>query len=464
MSRRTGPLRPCGAGRAARAVRADARPREERDGPDHDHRRRPGGTDRGRRLRGGRRGGRRARGAHDPRRPGPHDRGAWLAHEGPHALYADGPHWSWLAERDLVGPVATVPLREVPADLVPPRRAAPADATGECSRCSRTGAAARRSTSTSTRGPPRCTARRPRGPPRGLLGVVTFDSDPGRLSAAFVWDVLRRVTAPRAPAVRWVVGGWPVLVDRLAARARELGVRIETSSRVDVLPEPPVIVATQLESARALLGDETLAWESGRCVLLDVGFVSGRRDAFVVADLDDAGFVERVTAVDATLAPAGHALVQADMPLKPGEPAPRRSPAWSTCSTWGSRGGATAWCGAGPDSRRAAPAPWTCPGPHGGTGRRSTAATGSSWPVIWWPRRASARRSRSTARCTQRGWPRASCPRPCGETHKTFIEREPGARHYAHGRGGGAGSETDPAALERRCPNRHLTRPAGSPS
>ena len=36
----------------------------------------------------------------------------WLAHEGPHALYADGPHWSWLAERDLVGTVATVPLRE----------------------------------------------------------------------------------------------------------------------------------------------------------------------------------------------------------------------------------------------------------------------------------------------------------------------------------------------------------------
>ena len=84
----------------------------------------------------------------------------------------------------------------------------------------------------------------------GLLGVVTYDSDPGRLSAAFVWDVLRRVTAPRAPAVRWIVGGWPVLVDRLAARARELGVRIVTSSRVDALPEPPVIVATQLESAQ----------------------------------------------------------------------------------------------------------------------------------------------------------------------------------------------------------------------
>src|SRR5690242_13941225 len=35
----------------------------------------------------------------------------WLAHEGPHAFYADGPHWQWLVERDLVGPFVTVPLR-----------------------------------------------------------------------------------------------------------------------------------------------------------------------------------------------------------------------------------------------------------------------------------------------------------------------------------------------------------------
>jgi hypothetical protein len=150
--------------------------------------------------------------------------------------------------------------------------------------------------------------------------VVLFDADPGRLSAAFVWDLLRRFTAFRAPAVRWPVGGWPSVIDRLAARARELGVRIETSSRVDALPEPPVIVATQLESARALLGDDALTWESGQCVLLDVGLAGRRDDAFVVVDLDDAGFVERATGVDATLAPAGHTLVQADMPLKPGEP------------------------------------------------------------------------------------------------------------------------------------------------
>jgi phytoene dehydrogenase-like protein len=244
----------------------------------------------------------------------------WLAHEGPHAFYADGPHWRWLVERDLVGPVATLPFAEArhirfhrggrlrrtpPAGLLPllahRRRRAPVGVDFHSWAAARHGEEAAWAAA-------------------NLLGVVTFDSDPGRLSAAFVWDLLLRLTAARAPAVRWPVGGWPAVVDRLAQRARELGVRIATSSRVDALPEPPVIVAAQLEAARTLLGDESLSWESGRCVLLDVGLVSARGDGFVVADLDDAGFVERATGVDATLAPAGHALVQADMPLKPGEP------------------------------------------------------------------------------------------------------------------------------------------------
>ena len=244
----------------------------------------------------------------------------WLAHEGPHAFYADGPRWRWLVERDLVGPIAPLPLREVrglwfhhggrlrrtpPASLLPllahRRRRAPVDVDFHTWATALHGEEAARAAA-------------------NLLGVVLFDADLGRLSAAFVWDLLLRFTAFRAPAVRWPVGGWPSVIDRLAARARELGVRVETSSRVDVLPEPPVIVATQLESARTLLGDESLAWESGRCVLLDVGLSARRDDAFVVVDLDDAGFVERATGVDVTLAPAGHTLVQADMPLKPGEP------------------------------------------------------------------------------------------------------------------------------------------------
>ena len=181
----------------------------------------------------------------------------WLAHEGPHAFYADGPHWHWLVERDLVGPVATLPLREVRGDLVPPRRAPAPDAAGEPAAAARPPAPPRPG---GRRLPHlgRRAARRGGGAGRGATCWAWSPTTPipGRLSAAFVWDLLLRVTAPRAPAVRWPVGGWPSVVDRLAARARELGVRIETSSRVDALPEPPVIVATQLESARALLGDD----------------------------------------------------------------------------------------------------------------------------------------------------------------------------------------------------------------
>ena len=225
--------------------------------PSHDRRRRAGGADRRRRLRGGRRGRRRARGPRDARRPRPHDgRRPGVAHEGPHVFYADGPHWRWLAERDLVGPAATLSLADLrgvrlhrggrlrrtpPAGVLPMaahrRRRAPVDRDFYSWASALHGEAAARAAA-------------------NFLGVVTYDADPGRLSAAFVWDLLLRVTAPRAPRSAGLVGGWPAVVDRLAGRARELGVRIATSSRVDTLPDRPVIVATQLESARALLGDD----------------------------------------------------------------------------------------------------------------------------------------------------------------------------------------------------------------
>jgi hypothetical protein len=62
-----------------------------------------------------------------------------------------------------------------------------------------------------------------------------------------------------------------------------LGVEIELGSRVDRLPEPPVIVATSLEAARQLLGDPTLRWQSGRAALLDLGLRQQRGDPFIVA-------------------------------------------------------------------------------------------------------------------------------------------------------------------------------------
>ena len=120
----------------------------------------------------------------------------WVAHEGPHAFYADGPHWHWLVERDLVGPLAPLPLREVrgawfhrggrlrrtpPASLLPMlahrRRRAPVDVDFHTWAGALHGEEAARAAA-------------------GLLGVVTFDADPGRLSAAFVWDLLLRSPRP----------------------------------------------------------------------------------------------------------------------------------------------------------------------------------------------------------------------------------------------------------------------------
>ena len=124
----------------------------------------------------------------------------------------------------------------------------------------------------------------------------------------------------RQPVTRYPVGGWGALVDRMAAHARRLGVRIETGARIDQVPQNgPVIVATSLDAARTLLADESLRWESGRAVLLDVAARPSRKDQCVTFDLQEGGFVERFSAQDASLAPAGQALLQGAMPLHAGE-------------------------------------------------------------------------------------------------------------------------------------------------
>ena len=71
--------------------------------------------------------------------------------------------------------------------------------------------------------------------------------------------------------------------------------------------------------ARALLGDETLRWASGRTVCLDLALRERRGDPWIVSDLETAGWLERYTAQDPTLAPAGEQLVQAQMPIRPSE-------------------------------------------------------------------------------------------------------------------------------------------------
>jgi hypothetical protein len=51
-----------------------------------------------------------------------------------------------------------------------------------------------------------------------FMGVVTYDADPGRLSAAFLWHLLMRVTATPA-TVRYPAGGWSAVIGRMQARA-----------------------------------------------------------------------------------------------------------------------------------------------------------------------------------------------------------------------------------------------------
>jgi phytoene dehydrogenase-like protein len=137
-----------------------------------------------------------------------------------------------------------------------------------------------------------------------------------------VWARWRQAFHAIASQARWVVGGWERLIDQLAAGARERGVRIETGTRVEQLPAGPVIVATELPDAAQLLGDEGIAWPSGATVVLDLGLRDGRRpDPFVVWDLDEAGWIERFSCPDPSVAPPGEQLVEAQLPQRPGEAA-----------------------------------------------------------------------------------------------------------------------------------------------
>lgn len=242
----------------------------------------------------------------------------YIANEGPHVFYADGPGWRWLAKRRLVaaarpglaelralrfrreGRLRALPSAGVLRAAGKRRLRAPVDADFTSWAAGRFGEETARQIAS-------------------MMGVVVFDADPGRLSAAFVWERFQRVTRPATPAARYVYGGWQTVVGSLAARARELGVAIETGARADRLPEPPVIVATSLPAARRLLGDTSLATESGHTAMLDLGLYRRRGDAFLVFDLDEAGFLERYSTPDPSVAPAGESLVQTQLPLRPGE-------------------------------------------------------------------------------------------------------------------------------------------------
>jgi phytoene dehydrogenase-like protein len=245
--------------------------------------------------------------------------GPYKANLGPHAVYKGGVLWNWLSERELLPPVAGPLLtgvrfhyegavhRTPPLSLIPPGlrlrgRLAPLDQDFR-SWVTDHGDARTADLLSS------------------LAGVYTFHHDPGELSAAFVWERSARLLLTPRPPARFVVGGWSMLVDGLERHARSLGVAIVTGERVDALPEPPVIVALELRDARRLLRDDSLHWLSGNTVTLDLALRDRSGDPWIVSDLASSGWIERYTASDPSLAPAGEQLVQAQMPIRPGESA-----------------------------------------------------------------------------------------------------------------------------------------------
>jgi phytoene dehydrogenase-like protein len=242
--------------------------------------------------------------------------GPYVANFGPHVLYANGALWAFLREREMLPPVNRPPLtgirfraggrlRRLPpaavlAALPRLRGEAPDEIDFRSWLSRRAGARAAELYVRSA-------------------GVFTFDHDPGRLAAAFVWERWRQAFLSVLPQARYVRGGWSGLIAALEAGARERGVRIELGTEIAELPPAPAIVATELPTARRLLGDETVRWPGTRTVTLDVGLRARRGDPFVVWDLDDAGWAERFSAADRSLAPDGHDLVQAHLGLRPGE-------------------------------------------------------------------------------------------------------------------------------------------------
>jgi phytoene dehydrogenase-like protein len=244
--------------------------------------------------------------------------GLYKANLGPHALLSNSPFWRWLGERDLLPPHARPPLsgvrfrwhddiRRVPAvgaavaALRLRARSAPVELDFRTWAADRVGPDAADALARSA-------------------GILTYHHDPGELSAAFLWEPLVRGLLSAPPAARYPIGGWSKIVEWMEVRARNLGVKILTGSRVEELPAPPVIVATELSDARALLGgDPSLTWLSGKAVCLDLALQHRRGDPFVVVDLQETGWIERYTAADKSLAPEGEELIQAQMPIRPSE-------------------------------------------------------------------------------------------------------------------------------------------------
>lgn len=238
------------------------------------------------------------------------------ANTGPHAIYADGPWWAWLERRGLTPPIVEAPpdaslirtgsrLGPWPPELSRVIGSLPAKApVQESFRVWLL----------------RYVDARAAEAIIGLVFIPTFDHDPGRLSAAFARQRLRRALAGGA---RYVAGGWSTLAGLLAERAASLGVQIRTRTRLPALPTGHTILATSLATARQLTGDRTLTWPSARVATFDLGL---RADAgpgwFRVMDLDDRIYAARYSLADPSLAPPGQELIQIAAACSPHERKP----------------------------------------------------------------------------------------------------------------------------------------------
>lgn len=245
--------------------------------------------------------------------------GPYKANLGPHALLSSSPLWGWLGERGLLPPHARPPLSGIRFRWQDEIRRVPAVGAAVAALRLRSRTApvelSFRTWATDLVGSEAADILSRSG------GVLTYHHDPGELSAAFLWEPLVRGLLSAPPTARYPIGGWGTIISLMRERALALGVTISTGTRVDALPEAPVVVATELADARTLLGVEELSWTSGNAVCLDLALRRRRGDPFVVVDLQECGWIERFSAADRSLAPEYEELIQAQMPIRPGESA-----------------------------------------------------------------------------------------------------------------------------------------------
>jgi len=245
--------------------------------------------------------------------------GPYKANLGPHALLSSSPLWGWLGERGLLPPHARPPLSGIRFRWQDEIRRVPAVGAAVAALRLRSRTApvelSFRTWATDLVGSEAADILARSG------GVLTYHHDPGELSAAFLWEPLVRGLLSAPPTARYPIGGWGTIISLMRERALALGVTISTGTRVDALPEAPVVVATELADARTLLGVEELSWTSGDAVCLDLALRRRRGDPFVVVDLQECGWIERFSAADRSLAPEHEELIQAQMPIRPGESA-----------------------------------------------------------------------------------------------------------------------------------------------